>query len=389
MMDNPSVGESKETAPGETPSRGASVMDYATMIACSRDFPECRTPEKAAVRILAGREMGIGPVASVLGIRIKEGRMSMDAGLMAGAIKRSTRYDYRVIEHTATTCNLEFTDSKEVVGRSEFTAEDAKRANLLGKLTWQQFPRNMYFARALSNGARWYCPGIFGGAVYSHEELGYQVDEDGRAATEDLGAVGNDLCTKDQRVEIMRLAGVIGKPMPEVMNELGVRLLDELSGYEAVRFIKKMERRAAQATKHVEAGGTSSVANSGPAGDIAGPAPAATTLDRNGQTVPCDCPLTPGQEMLHEAVGEANQPSTPDQHQRIIDLAERLEPDPAMCEEWLRAVLARRNCQKVRQLNHLKAASLIADMESRLADAGTTPPFVPEGMSSAIATGSA
>jgi hypothetical protein len=36
---------------------------------------------------------------------------------------------------------------------------------------WQKYPRNMLFARALTNGARWYCPGVYFGAVYSGDEL--------------------------------------------------------------------------------------------------------------------------------------------------------------------------------------------------------------------------
>ena len=38
----------------------------------------------------------------------------------------------------------------------------------------------MLFARAMSNGARWYCPGIFGGSpVYTADEMGVDFDEEG------------------------------------------------------------------------------------------------------------------------------------------------------------------------------------------------------------------
>ena len=49
--------------------------------------------------------------------------------------------------------------------------EDARRAGLENKFIWKQYPRNLLFARALTNGARWYCAEIFGGAVYTREEL--------------------------------------------------------------------------------------------------------------------------------------------------------------------------------------------------------------------------
>jgi hypothetical protein len=30
----------------------------------------------------------------------------------------------------------------------------------------------MLYARALSNGAKWYCPDVFGGPIYTPDELG-------------------------------------------------------------------------------------------------------------------------------------------------------------------------------------------------------------------------
>ena len=58
------------------------------------------------------------------------------------------------------------------LGTSTFTIQDAQRARLSGSQTWQQYPRNLLLARAMTNGARWYCPEVFGGAIYDPEELG-------------------------------------------------------------------------------------------------------------------------------------------------------------------------------------------------------------------------
>jgi hypothetical protein len=45
---------------------------------------------------------------------------------------------------------------------------------------WKKYTRNMLFSRAMSNGCRWYCAGVFGvGTVYTPEELGADVDADG------------------------------------------------------------------------------------------------------------------------------------------------------------------------------------------------------------------
>ena len=58
--------------------------------------------------------------------------------------------------------------------------EDATQARLSGD-NWSKYPKNMLFARALTNGAKWYTPDVFGGAIYEPEELGAQVEyaEDG------------------------------------------------------------------------------------------------------------------------------------------------------------------------------------------------------------------
>jgi hypothetical protein len=136
---------------------------------------------QAAVKIMAGREIGIGPFASVNGIHIIKGKPAIGANIMAGAVKSSGRYDYRVLELTATVCKIEYFQRRELKwessGISEFTAEEARKA---GTQNMDKFPKNMLFARAMSNGVRFYCPDIFSGnAVYVPEELGAEVDGDG------------------------------------------------------------------------------------------------------------------------------------------------------------------------------------------------------------------
>jgi hypothetical protein len=40
-----------------------------------------------------------------------------------------------------------------------------------------KFPKNMFFARAISNGVKWFCPDVFSGPVYTLEEM-EQTTED-------------------------------------------------------------------------------------------------------------------------------------------------------------------------------------------------------------------
>lgn len=134
-----------------------------------------------AVKVLAGREIGFGPFAAVNGIHIIKGKPSISANIMAAAVKSHPGYDYRVRVMTDKEVVIEFFEivdgKRESLGKSEFTAADASKA---GTQNMGKFPRNMLFARAMSNGVRWYCPDVFSGnSVYTPEELGAQSDDDG------------------------------------------------------------------------------------------------------------------------------------------------------------------------------------------------------------------
>ena len=149
------------------------------MLASSGFFTDSRDAAQAGVKVLAGLEMGIGAFAAMSGIHVIKGKPSVGAGLMAAAIKRHPRYDYKIRRLDTTGCELEFFEDGESVGVSSFTEADAKAAGLLGNDNYKRNPRNMYFARSLSNGQRWYCPDVFGHSTYTPEELGATVDDDG------------------------------------------------------------------------------------------------------------------------------------------------------------------------------------------------------------------
>lgn len=149
----------------------------AKAMATSGYFQDAHQAAQAVVKILAGQEMGFGPFASMTGVYIIQGRPSIGANLMAAAVKKSGRYNYRVVEMTEKVCTIDFYEGKEKIGTSTFTADDAKKA---ATKNMDKFPRNMLFARAISNGIKWFCPDVFNGSpVYTPEELGAAVNEEG------------------------------------------------------------------------------------------------------------------------------------------------------------------------------------------------------------------
>src|SRR5512146_271170 len=151
------------------------VMTLGTVFAKSGYFQDARDAAQAVVKMLAGSELGFGPVASMTGIYIVKGRVSLSANLIAAAVKKGGKYNYRVAELSDTACKIVFFEGKEQIGESSFTMEDAKVAGLVTE-NYRKFARNMLFARAMSNGAKWFCADVFGGPVYTPDELGAVID---------------------------------------------------------------------------------------------------------------------------------------------------------------------------------------------------------------------
>jgi hypothetical protein len=151
------------------------TMTVAKLLAGSGFFGEVREQGQALAKILAGAELGIGPIASLMGIYYQKGRLSFSANIMASIVKRSGRYTYRVRRLENDGCTVEFFENGDTIGTSSFTSEDAKAAGLTDG-NWTRYPRNMMFARAMSNGCKWFCPDVFGGATpYTPDELGPAV----------------------------------------------------------------------------------------------------------------------------------------------------------------------------------------------------------------------
>jgi hypothetical protein len=158
-------------APGSTSLTVPEAIQLGGILAKSGYFQNVRDAAQAVAKILRGQELGIGPVAAMEGIQFVQGKMSLSAGLVASLIQKSRRYSYRVVKHDNDECVLEFREQGEPVGQSTFTIKDATTAGLTNNPTWGKYRRNMLFSRALTNGARWYCPEVFQGAVYTPDEL--------------------------------------------------------------------------------------------------------------------------------------------------------------------------------------------------------------------------
>jgi hypothetical protein len=137
-------------------------------------FSDIKSAQQAVVKIMAGAEMGISPFAAMSGIHIIQGKPTIGAGLMAARVKGFGKYDYKVLEHSDKVCSIEYFQGANSLGVSTFTIEDAKKA---GTKNIDRFPKNMLFARAMSNGVKWYTPDIYENPVYVPEEMESVTEE--------------------------------------------------------------------------------------------------------------------------------------------------------------------------------------------------------------------
>lgn len=151
------------------------IMAIGKAFAESGMFPDIKSAAQAIVKIQAGNELGIPPFQSMSGIHIISGKPTIGAGLMASMVKGSGKYDYKVTEQTEKVCSINFFQGKELLGTSTFTIEDAKKA---GTKNLDKYARNMLFARAMSNGVKWYTPDVFAGPVYVPEEMDMPITQD-------------------------------------------------------------------------------------------------------------------------------------------------------------------------------------------------------------------
>jgi len=133
------------------------------------------TEAQGLLKILTGSALGVPPTAALAGVHIVQGKPVLSSALIAALIKRSKRYDFRCGLSNSEVCEIRWFEvtngEREEVGLSRFTIEEAKKAGLASKTTWQHFAEDMLFARALTRGQKRYAPDVFLGAVYAEGEL--------------------------------------------------------------------------------------------------------------------------------------------------------------------------------------------------------------------------
>lgn len=198
----------------------AAVAKLATYIAATDFVPKAYRGQDAAVAaaILAGREMGIGPMTALQHLYVVDGRPAMSAQLMR-ALVFAHGHTIRVAECNSERCTLigrRAGDSHEAP--VTWSMEDARRAQVTGKTNWARYPRQMLLARATGELCRAVFPDVIGGMAYTVEEA------------DDIPAADNDTNTTPAPRTVQRarrpsppapIAGPVSTSPPEVSPPAG------------------------------------------------------------------------------------------------------------------------------------------------------------------------
>lgn len=147
-------------------------LDYFRTLAgvASKGGTHNMTPETLMNIMLTAKDLGISPMKAINGgFYVVNGKISMSTALMADRIRKEG-HSIKIPEWTSQKCVVIGVrkDNGDSV-KFEFTMEDAQAAGLTKNPTWQKFPKQMLYNRAMATLARTLFPDVVGNA-YSEEE---------------------------------------------------------------------------------------------------------------------------------------------------------------------------------------------------------------------------
>ena len=203
----------EETAPAEAPTAVSAELavrppsrlslsarlQYARALADSYLLPEQyrRQPANVLFAIEYGEMLGIPAIAAITGIHVIDGKPTASAGLISALVRHAghkLRVGYDAQKMTGW-AEIVRSDDPSYTFRSEWDLDRAVTAELctIGKdgkpyavdskgksKPWRKFYPSMVKHRAVTEAARDACEEVLFGLHYTPEELGAEVDEEGR-----------------------------------------------------------------------------------------------------------------------------------------------------------------------------------------------------------------
>lgn len=182
-------------------------IEFAKMLAHADLLPyEFRkNPANVLLAMEYGDSLAIPYIQAITTINVIEGKPSASAGLISALVRRAGHKLRVVGDDTRATATIVRADDPDFEYRSTWTVERAQKAGLVelrdgkpwarskrGKvLPWEAYTASLLKARAITEVSRDGAQEALMGIMYTPEELGAHVDEDGRVIDADIDSVAS------------------------------------------------------------------------------------------------------------------------------------------------------------------------------------------------------
>jgi hypothetical protein len=141
-----------------------------------------------------GRALGLDVVTTITTIHVIKGKPTQSADLMLGRAREAGHRVRVKPERTRCVVRIQRHDDLDDETEIEWTLDDAVTAGLCQikndrpyarddknrPTSWEKYPRAMLRSRAIAEAVRTACPEVLHGAIYTPEELGEVVDQEGQ-----------------------------------------------------------------------------------------------------------------------------------------------------------------------------------------------------------------
>ncbi|MDR3111796.1 MAG: hypothetical protein LBU55_01310 [Elusimicrobiota bacterium] len=149
-------------------------------------FTDIRNPAQALLKIMAGREIGLMPMQSMNSIYIFHGKLGFEVKIFLSKLKKSNKYNYKVVVSDSKICTLKFFENERELGEVSYSWDNVVLEGNFRKESYQKYPKTMIFYRCFSLGLKMYAPDILDSRDVAEELKDYAPVDAKKTLSADL-----------------------------------------------------------------------------------------------------------------------------------------------------------------------------------------------------------
>lgn len=160
--------------------------------------------------------LGVSPINAITSIHVIEGKPSASADLIGSLVRRAGHRLRISGDDTFALAQIIRADDPDFTFEARWDMAKARAAGLANKAVWRNYPAAMLRSRAITEVARAGAPDALFGVVYTPEELGVDVDQEGNVlATSDRVERSEPRSGADRLRDALPPTPPAGAPVPD------------------------------------------------------------------------------------------------------------------------------------------------------------------------------